>query len=180
RGDGGGGGGRRAGRGLRGGAGTCAARGSSLPGSGSRACRARPRADRGGGRARRRARGRRAHRLNGPGRRPKECGAFAGLDAGGTLASTRLDVTMSAVSHGPLRAGPRAVERILAAGRPTLIVFETRRCAPCESLVPLLEGLARDFADRVTVVRVDARQAWVAARHHLAFVPTLVFFDRGR
>src|SRR5262249_11670344 len=76
--------------------------------------------------------------------------------------------------------GPRAVERILAAGRPTLIVFETRGCAPCESLVPLLEGLARDFADRVTVVRVDARQAWVAARHHLAFVPTLVFFDRGR
>jgi thioredoxin 1 len=87
---------------------------------------------------------------------------------------------MSVASHAPLRVGPRAVERILAAGRPTLIVFETRRCAPCESLAPLLDAVAREFADRVTVVRVDARLAWVAARHHLAFVPTLVFYDRGR
>jgi thioredoxin-like negative regulator of GroEL len=87
---------------------------------------------------------------------------------------------MSAVSHAPLRAGPRAVERILAAGRPTVIVFETRRCAPCETLAPLLDALAVDFAGRVTIVRVDARQAWVAARHHLSFVPTLVFYDRGR
>ena len=86
---------------------------------------------------------------------------------------------MSAVSAAPVRAGPRAVERILAAGRPTLIVFESRRCAPCESLAPVLDALAREFAERVTVVRVDARQAWLAARHHLSFVPTLVFYDRG-
>jgi thioredoxin-like negative regulator of GroEL len=87
---------------------------------------------------------------------------------------------MSAVSHAPLFAGPRAVDRILATGQPTVIVFETRRCAPCEALAPLLDALAGEFADRVTIVRVDARQAWVAARHHLSFVPTLVFYDRGR
>jgi thioredoxin len=104
----------------------------------------------------------------------------SGLDAGGTLAIAPLDVTISAVSHAPLRAGPRAVDRIVAAGRPTVIVFETRRCAPCEALAPLVDALAVKYADRVTVVRVDARQAWVAARHHLAFVPTLVFYDRGR
>jgi thiol-disulfide isomerase/thioredoxin len=86
---------------------------------------------------------------------------------------------MSAVSASPVRAGPRAIERILAAGRPTLIVFETRRCAPCEALVPVIDALAHEFAERVTVVRVDARQAWLAARHHLSFVPTLVFYDRG-
>src|SRR5262245_8480006 len=85
---------------------------------------------------------------------------------------------MSAVSAAPVRAGPRAIERILSAGRPTFIVFETRRCAPCEALAPVLDALAHEFADRVTVVRVDARQAWLAARHHLSFVPTLVFYDR--
>jgi thioredoxin 1 len=87
---------------------------------------------------------------------------------------------MSALASAPVRAGPRAVDRIIAAGRPTLIVFETKRCAPCEALAPLLDGLAGDYAERLTVVRVDARQAWVAARHHLSFVPTLVFYDRGR
>jgi thioredoxin 1 len=86
---------------------------------------------------------------------------------------------MSAVSASPVRAGPRAIERILEAGRPTLVVFESPRCPPCESLSPVLDVLAREFADRVTVVRVDARQAWLAARHHLSFVPTLLFYDRG-
>jgi hypothetical protein len=44
----------------------------------------------------------------------------------------------------------------------------------------VLEALAGEFAQRVTVVRVDARQAWLAARHHLSYVPTLVFYDHGR
>jgi thiol-disulfide isomerase/thioredoxin len=87
---------------------------------------------------------------------------------------------MSVVSAAPVRAGPRALERILDSGRPTLIVFESRRCAPCESLAPVLDALAGEFAQRVTVVRVDARQAWLAARHHLSYVPTLVFYDGGR
>src|SRR4249920_759816 len=84
---------------------------------------------------------------------------------------------MPAVSDAPVRAGPRALERILASGRPTLIVFETRHCAPCQSLAPVLEAVAREYEERMTVVRVDARQAWLAARHHLSFVPTLVFCD---
>ena len=87
---------------------------------------------------------------------------------------------MSAVSHTPLRVGPRAVDRIVAAGRPTLIVFEKRHCAPCEALSPLLDRLAFDYDGRLTIVRVDARQAWVAARYHLSFVPTLVFHDHAR
>ena len=42
-------------------------------------------------------------------------------------------------------------------------------------LRPALEKLAREFHDRVLVVRVsDAAEGWLAARYHLAYVPTLV------
>ncbi len=86
---------------------------------------------------------------------------------------------MSAVLDAPIRAGPQALERILAAGHPTLVVFETPECEPCQALVPVLEGLAQEFAARALVVRIDAGEAWLAARHHLSFVPTLVFWDRS-
>jgi len=72
------------------------------------------------------------------------------------------------------------LERILAANEPTLVVFETPDCEPCRSLHSPLDELAREFAGRVLVVRVeDAAQGWLAARHHLSFVPTLVFWREG-
>jgi thioredoxin-like negative regulator of GroEL len=86
---------------------------------------------------------------------------------------------MSAVLDSPIRAGPQALERILAAGRPALIVFETSECEPCLALVPVLEGLAREYASRVLIARVEAGEGWLAARHHLSFVPTLLFWDHG-
>ncbi len=86
---------------------------------------------------------------------------------------------MVAALDAPVRAGPQALERILAAGFPTLVVFETPGCEPCLALVLLLEELALEFAGRALIVRVDTREAWLAARHHLSFVPTLVFWDRA-
>jgi thioredoxin 1 len=84
---------------------------------------------------------------------------------------------MRAAFDAPIRAGAAVLDRILASGHPSLVVFETPGCAPCESLRPTLEQLAREFHDRVLVVRVtDSAEGWLAARYHLAYVPTLVFW----
>ena len=79
----------------------------------------------------------------------------------------------------PLHTDGRRLEEILARGEPTLVVFETADCAPCRALVPALETLAREYAGRVAIVRVEASEAWLAARYHLCYVPTLVFCVRG-
>jgi thioredoxin-like negative regulator of GroEL len=72
------------------------------------------------------------------------------------------------------------VDQILAAGYPTVIVFETPGCGPCQALRPLLDELAHEYEKRVLVVRVtDSSEGWLAARYHLSFVPTLLFC-RGR
>jgi len=86
---------------------------------------------------------------------------------------------MYATLDAPIHASPRALETVLALGRPTVVVFETPGCEPCQALVPTLESLAREFAEQVLIVRVEAREGWLAARHHLTFVPTLLFCDRG-
>jgi thioredoxin len=80
----------------------------------------------------------------------------------------------------PIRTSAAHLERILAANQPTLVVFETPECEPCRTLHSPLDDLAREFAGRAVIVRVeDADQGWLAARHHLFFVPTLVFWRHG-
>ena len=87
---------------------------------------------------------------------------------------------MLAVRNAPVHASGSSLDRILAAGHPTLVVFERPECQPCRELAPLLETVAQEYAGRVLVVRVeDAREGWLAARYHLSVVPTLVFW-RGQ
>jgi thioredoxin 1 len=84
---------------------------------------------------------------------------------------------MRAAFDAPIQASASVLDRIIGSGHPTLVVFETPGCAPCELLSPALEKLAREFHERVLVVRViDSAEGWLAARYHLAYVPTLVFW----
>jgi thioredoxin-like negative regulator of GroEL len=87
---------------------------------------------------------------------------------------------MRAALDAPIRTTAGVLDRILAAGHPALIVFETPDCGPCQSLRPILDELAREFQHRVLIVRVtEAAEGWLAARHHLAFVPTLLLWRDG-
>ncbi len=88
---------------------------------------------------------------------------------------------MNAKFDAPVRTSAAGLDRVLASGNPTLVVFETAECEPCRALRPLLDDLAREFRNRVQILRVtDAGQGWLAARYHLVFVPTLLFYRDGR
>jgi thioredoxin 1 len=87
---------------------------------------------------------------------------------------------MQAAFDAPIRTTGSLLDRVLAGGKPAVVSFETPGCGPCQSLRPVLDALAREFRDRVLFVRVpDAAEGWLAARWHLAFVPTLVFLGSG-
>jgi len=87
---------------------------------------------------------------------------------------------MRAALDAPIRTSATVLDRILSTGRPALIVFETPDCEPCVSLRPALDQLACEFRHRVIVVRVtDSSEGWLAARYHLSFVPTLLFWRGG-
>ena len=87
---------------------------------------------------------------------------------------------MRASLDAPIRTSAPVLGRILASGRPVLVVFEAPGCAPCEALRPVLDELAHEFHDQVLVVRVaDSEEGWLAARYHLEYVPTLAFWRGG-
>ncbi|HET9982205.1 MAG TPA: thioredoxin [Longimicrobiales bacterium] len=54
-------------------------------------------------------------------------------------------------------------------------------CAPCRYLEPVVEELAREYAGRVRVARVDTEESPVtAAKYGVRSLPTLLFFRDGR
>jgi thioredoxin 1 len=88
---------------------------------------------------------------------------------------------MKPVYDAPIRTSGSFLDRVLVGGEPTVVAFEEPGCGPCLSLRCVLDAVAREFANRVRIVRVtDATEGWLAARWHLAFVPTLVFLSGGQ
>lgn len=88
---------------------------------------------------------------------------------------------MSAIFDTPIRTGAQNLDRVLAAGRPILLVFQVPNCEPCRALEPTLLTLARDFAGRALIVRVEnAEEGILATRFRLTRAPTLVYWRDGR
>jgi thioredoxin 2 len=67
------------------------------------------------------------------------------------------------------------------AGTPVLLDCWAEWCAPCHMLAPTIDALARDYAGRVLVGKldVDANPA-TAARFEIRGIPTLLVFDHGQ
>ena len=64
---------------------------------------------------------------------------------------------------------------------PVMVDFYSPTCGPCQMLVPTLDALARDYAGRLLVFKIDTSSQQVnAQRFHIRGVPTLLLFKNGR
>jgi len=80
-----------------------------------------------------------------------------------------------------LTVGEGDFERVvLGAQRPAVVDFSAVWCGPCRSIAPVIEGLANDYADRVTVATVDIDDnPRLAAQYGVRSVPTVMLFAGG-
>ena len=87
--------------------------------------------------------------------------------------------------HAPLPWVADAVDGTFAqvaetASVPVLVYLWAAWCGPCRMVSPALEQLARDFAGKVKLVKVNVDDApGIASRFAVQGVPTLLVTDRG-
>ena len=56
----------------------------------------------------------------------------------------------------PVRTSEQSIDRVLRAGLPVVLIFDRHGCPTCQQLDGVIERLAKLFAGRVLLARVDA------------------------
>jgi thioredoxin 1 len=82
---------------------------------------------------------------------------------------------------GPLHVGDGDYEeKVLRASLPAMVDFWAPWCGPCRMVAPAVEELAREYAGRAIVAKVntDEHQEW-ARRLGIRGIPTIIFFKNG-
>lgn len=70
--------------------------------------------------------------------------------------------------------------QVLQSATPVLVDFWGEWCAPCKAIAPMLEDLARDYAGKVKVVKVDMdKNQRTAITWRVRSAPTLLLFKNG-
>lgn len=72
-------------------------------------------------------------------------------------------------------------EDVIAAGKPVLVDFYADWCGPCKMVTPVVEALAGDLGEAVSVLKVDVDQNQeLASTYGIRSIPTLVLFENGK
>lgn len=71
-------------------------------------------------------------------------------------------------------------EEVLGSSTPVLVDFWAEWCMPCRMLAPTIEKIARDYAGKVKVGKLDTdANREVAARYGISAIPTVILFKNG-
>jgi thioredoxin 1 len=71
--------------------------------------------------------------------------------------------------------------KVLQSKMPVLVDFWAPWCRPCLMAAPVLEELAKEYANKITFAKIDVDQnAQTAARYSIMAIPNLIIFKEGK
>ncbi len=70
---------------------------------------------------------------------------------------------------------------VVESTKPVLVDFWATWCGPCKMVAPVLDEIARDHGDKLTIAKLDVDQNPVTARDfQVMSIPTLLLFENGQ
>ena len=71
-------------------------------------------------------------------------------------------------------------EQVLSADKPVLVDFWAEWCGPCLRVAPVLEEIAGERSEQLTIAKVNVDDnPELAQRYHVMSIPTMLVFSGG-